>query len=141
MKEILIDQTILNNNIQKYKVYDNKYIRLVTPYSFIEIRDGEKLEEKILTDNKHYKINNYYKLFSIFVNENKYTSKVLSTIPYEHKVLNIRKNIYKLNKYSKVSFIEEIINNTYKKYYFETSENEQDIMIKEEIVSFLSLLK
>ena len=142
MKEVIINQTILNkDNIEKYKVHNHNFIKLLTPRSFITINKGEKLEEKILIENNHYKIDNYYKLFSIFVNENKYKSSIISHIPYDHIVLNVQKNIYKLNKYSNISFIEEIINKKYKKYYFETNENVEDIMIKEEIVTFLSLLK
>ena len=58
-------------------------------------------------------------------------------LPYEHDIINKQINIYKLSERSKNRFIVEIIDNKVNDYYFESSENFDNLSLQEDISSFL----
>ena len=62
-------------------------------------------------------------------------------IPINHEVLQVKKIIYKLNEKSLTSLIFEYTNNNIHDFYFESNESIDNYSVKEDINSFLSLLK
>jgi hypothetical protein len=64
----------------------------------------------------------------------------MNNVPVNHKFLSITYEKFKLHNKSNVSFIVETTNNEIVRCYFNIIGDENDIMIKEEIISFLSIL-
>ena len=142
MKEILIFQDIqMSNNLKSYKVSTDDIRRILTPDSYIDIETDGVMKQKMISHSSCYKIDHYYKNQPIFVNKIRFGSAPMHYIPYVHDVLNGLKNTYKLTNSSKVAFIEEIYNNGMDKYYFLVNGDEQNVMVKEDIISFLSMIK
>ena len=139
MKEIMLYQNIeMNKMKQKYKQKREVLTYLLTPDSYIEItKDGMK--QKFLSHSNSYQVDAYYKNQPIFVNQTTYNSKPIHYIPFKHEVLTIQRTSYKLHPKANVVFIEDICNKM-KKYYFHIYGDEHNFMIKEDIVSFLSML-
>ena len=62
-------------------------------------------------------------------------------IPLSHDIVKIKKVEYKLHEKSLTSFIIEYLENKIHDYYFESRENIDNYSLKEDINSFLSMLK
>ena len=142
MKEVLIYQDIqMNKMVQKYKHNSDIITYLLTPDSYIEIVKKGGMKQSILSNSLSYKVDFYYNNQPIFVNESTYNSKFIQYIPFDHNVYNIHRTTFKLHPTSKVEFIEDICDNQIKKYYFKIYGDENNYMIREDILSFLSMLK
>ena len=63
---------------------------------------------------------------------------IQTQIPYDHVVINIKKEIYKQHENSLVEFIVENVNNNVKDFYFNIKDNLHTHDITNEIYSFLS---
>jgi len=61
-------------------------------------------------------------------------------IPFDYKRCDYKKEVYKLREKSPVSLVIEYENNNYYMWYIETHEDIENLMIKEDINSFLSLI-
>jgi len=62
-------------------------------------------------------------------------------IPKKHYFMELNKKIYKLNEKSTTVFIIEYNNKKIKDFYFESSEEADNHSLREDLSSFLSLLK
>ena len=63
--------------------------------------------------------------------------ETVNMLPYEHDIINKQINTYKLSEQSKNKFIVELIDNKVNDYYFESSENFDNLSLQEDISSFL----
>jgi hypothetical protein len=141
MKELIIDIP-LSLHIHKLKSYKkNEYniTTLVTPTCCIEIANN-KIKKKILLSCNSYENPTYFKDHTLYVNECKYKYQYMNNVPVNHQIMSITYEKFKLQNKSNVSFIVETTNNEIVRCYFNIIGDENDIMIKEEIISFLSIL-
>jgi hypothetical protein len=123
--------TELYTNESIYQI-DSKNILLLEP------KDGEIDVYK-----------NYFNKITLIV-DNSYFKKSIENSVYgnEHLHKKIKRNIYKLNAQSKISFVIEMIDNldnnkfSQNDVYFECNEfvDIKELFIKQEIIEFLSLL-
>lgn len=61
-------------------------------------------------------------------------------LPYEHYIINVESKYYTLRKNANIKLVIEYVNKKYHDFYFETNEDIRDYMIKEDILTFLSML-
>ena len=142
IKQLIPPQELIYDikKFQKYKTDTETTFRLLNPSFYVDIKDNEYCEY-FIRNVSSYENKKYFKHYSLYVNEISHYIKKTNHIPFEHIQISITKNIYKTHKQSNVSFVEEIVNNEIHTYYFQIDSkyNEHDIMIKEEIISLLSL--
>jgi len=141
MKELLFDvmSSIPKQKLDLYKTQSYVQTRLITPKSCIEISNN-KINKKMLISCSSYEIPKYFKNQTLYINEYKYKYQQMNHIPINHITMSIICDKYKLHNKSNVTFVVETINNELTKCYFNIIGNENDIMIKDDIFSFLSIL-
>lgn len=105
-----------------YKYSDNKLFKYKC-----------KLESNIIRDNIEDTIIETSECWKNYSEED--------IIPINHEILHVKKIIYKFNEKSLTSLIFEYINNNIHDFYFESNESIDNYSVKEDINSFLSLLK
>ena len=141
MKELLIDIPMLLNihKLKSYKKNEYNITTLLTPTACIEIANN-KIKKKVIISCASYENPKYFNNHTLYVNECKYKYQHMNNIPLQHQVMSILYEKYKLQDKSNVTFIVETTNNEFIKCYFNIIGNENDIMIKEDIISFLSIV-
>jgi hypothetical protein len=141
--------------VMRYYININKLSQ--TKHSIYEKKKNETDENWILTNEGFYKYtkNNLFKYKLDLTNEDtpeKYGDIMVRNIswkkhseewniPLSHDIVKIKKVEYKLYNKSSTSFIIEYMENEINDYYFESVENIDNYSLKEDINSFLSMLK
>ena len=64
----------------------------------------------------------------------------ITQIPLNHHFIALSKKMYRLNEKSRTMFIIEYSNNKIKDFYFESEEQSDNHSLREDLISFLSLL-
>lgn len=138
----------IQNLLESYLITSEYYIQIYTNEGIYKIEKNNIYSlEPLDKDIEIYK--NYYNNFTLIVDSSYFKKTYVSSIyGNTHLSLNIKKNIYKLNKTSKIQLVIE--NNDNKLFdnfvpfdiYFESNENIDinELFIKQEINEFLSVL-
>lgn len=122
-------------NTQNYiELYTNSGIYNIDNKNifFLEPKDG---------DINVYK--NYVNNTTLIVDHSYFEKKIdIGVIGSDHIHNKITKQIYRLNKKSKIHFIIEIVDNAKHNIYFESEDkiDIKELFVKQEIIEFLSLL-
>ena len=125
-----LDKFFSSQNKQK-KIYSEKGIYKIVGDKTMKITIVDKPIEKCVLDTTSFTIDNSYEK----LDEEYYQ------IPFTHYVENKTVNMYELRKKAELKLIVEIESGEIKDIYFTTRGNLQTIGIKDDIFSFLSLLK
>ena len=141
---------------EEYSVKSETYIQIYSIDGIYKI-DNSSITKMICNDNDIKIIENFYKNFSIIVDPSYFTRETAYQINTDHISIPIKKNIFKINKNSDIMLVIECEikedNNFFKKnntenvifpndIYFELPNNTNinNILVKNEINEFLSLL-
>lgn len=125
-----LDKFFSSQNKQK-KIYSEMGIYKIVGDKTMKITIVDKPIEKCVLDTTSFTIDNSYEK----LDEEYYQ------IPFTHYVENKTENMYELRKKAELKLIVEIESGEIKDIYFTTRGNLQTIGIKDDIFSFLSLLK
>jgi hypothetical protein len=136
--------------IQKQFVNSETYIQIYALDGTYQIND-KYIYKQYCYDNNIQIYEKYYDNFTLIVDSSYYKLEIINSIHSEHISLKIKKNFFKFDKNNNIYLVIEgnIIDenqNTieYNDIYFELQNNEQidinNILIKKEIIEFLSLL-
>lgn len=151
----------LNSLLKIYLLPMRYYININnlshTKHSIYEKKKNETDENWILTNEGLYKYvkNNLFKYkldLTIEDTPEKYGDIMVRNmswkkyseewnIPLSHDIVKIKKVKYKVHEKSSTAFIIEYMENEIHDYYFESVENIDNYSLKEDINSFLSMLK
>lgn len=125
------------NNLHKTEILSK---RLLTDEGLYKM-NGDDLWLYKLMDNGSFAINNYIENYTL-AGSNHYWKKTKKSyrIPIHNKIQTIVVEIYKHSPKSNTKFIIEKNNNKIIDFFFESKENPDNLSLKEDIASFLSLL-
>lgn len=126
----IVNCLLADDAIYEYKCYENNN------------SVNEKLYKKEINVIDYYELHNYLSHHkNAYINIIKENITEATQIPFFHENITIKRNVYRLQRNSKIEFIIEFVSDKIKQYYFKLPyADEQSNLVKEEIVSFLLAL-